>query len=138
MALQSKVARGDGKPRSDVGHAQDAHPGGGRQLEEPTMHTALAAAPLHAGNDSSDGSVGRDGGGLSGDAAPAGGHSLAGDSGGAVVGADSRLPAAVQGPGVEAGPDAAQRWAARADAEAEVAAAVRAASEMRAAESGSS
>ena len=109
------------------------------------MHTALAAAPhnlgshggahSNTGSDAPDGNPDAIGGGGSG----GGGAADVGVGGGA----DGELPGAFDAPSVEAGAgttqaDVAQREAARADAEAEVAAAVRAANEMRAAEPGGS
>ena len=127
LSLQSKVARGDAKPRAEAGHAQDGILGG-KHREEPAMHTALAAAPPQSATYSGVGDI------TTGNAPP--------DSGGG-GGADVGLPAEVRASSAEAGAGAAQadteqRRAARADAEAEVAAAVRAANEMRAAEPESS
>jgi hypothetical protein len=126
LALQSKVARGDGKPRAEVGHAQDGMPGA-KHREEPAMHTALAAVHPQSATGSGVGDI------TTGNAAPD-----SGGGGGADVGLPAAMPSSAKAGAGDAQADTEQRRAAQADAEAEVAAAVRAANEMRAAEPGGS
>ena len=123
IVLQSKVARGDHKPRGEAGHMQEGLHGGGRRQQEPAMVTAFASAPAESNDDG--------GGGFGGDRVFSSDRTV-----------DDALPAAphdasLQANGGAASPELPLRQAARADAEAEVADARQAASKVQAAAAGS-